>query len=90
MFRLCTELVLIAWRHTVWLRPSKQIRAPLYSIKQKRQRRWIVVKYGIAYILGFAIFAALVAIRESRLPFVVFHARSSSLLLSQLSSSAST
>jgi hypothetical protein len=27
---------------TVWLRPSKQIRAPLYSIKQKRQRRWIV------------------------------------------------
>jgi len=26
----------------VWLRPSKQIRAPLYSIKQKKQRRWIV------------------------------------------------
>ncbi|KAJ7121002.1 glycosyltransferase family 48 protein [Mycena epipterygia] len=25
-----------------WLRPSKQIRAPLYSIKQRRQRRWIV------------------------------------------------
>lgn len=28
--------------YTVWLRPSKQIRAPLYSIKQTRQRRWIV------------------------------------------------
>jgi 1,3-beta-glucan synthase len=27
---------------TVWLRPSKQIRAPLYSIKQRRQRRSIV------------------------------------------------
>lgn len=27
---------------TVWLRPSKQIRAPLFSTKQKRQRRWIV------------------------------------------------
>jgi 1,3-beta-glucan synthase len=26
----------------VWLRPSKQIRAPLYSFKQKRQRRNIV------------------------------------------------
>ena len=26
----------------VWLRPSNQIRAPLYSPKQKRQRRWIV------------------------------------------------
>ncbi|KAL0946250.1 hypothetical protein HGRIS_012507 [Hohenbuehelia grisea] len=25
-----------------WLRPSKQIRAPLFSMKQKRQRRWIV------------------------------------------------
>lgn len=29
----------------VWLRPSKQIRAPLFSIKQKRQRRWIVSKH---------------------------------------------
>jgi 1,3-beta-glucan synthase len=27
---------------SVWLRPSKQIRAPLYSLKQKKQRRWIV------------------------------------------------
>ena len=51
--------------HVVWLRPSKQIRAPLYSIKQKRQRRWIVVKYGFIYILGFATFGALIAIRES-------------------------
>ena len=50
--------------HVVWLRPSKQIRAPLYSIKQKRQRRWIVIKYGVIYILGFAIFGALLAIRE--------------------------
>ena len=48
----------------VWLRPSKQIRAPLYSIKQKRQRRWIIVKYGIVYIIAFAIFAALIAVRE--------------------------
>ncbi len=54
----------MCWR-AVWLRPSKQIRAPLYSIKQKRQRRWIVVKYGVAYILAFAIFGALIAIRES-------------------------
>ncbi|KAJ8469972.1 hypothetical protein ONZ51_g8642 [Trametes cubensis] len=45
-----------------WLRPSKQIRAPLYSIKQKRQRRWIVIKYGIVYVLAVAIFAALIAI----------------------------
>lgn len=45
-----------------WLRPSKQIRAPLYSIKQKRQRRWIIVKYGVVYVLSFALFAALIAL----------------------------
>ena len=36
------SLVLILIHSTVWLRPSKQIRAPLYSFKQKKQRRWIV------------------------------------------------
>ncbi|KIJ53707.1 glycosyltransferase family 48 protein [Sphaerobolus stellatus SS14] len=45
-----------------WLRPSKQIRAPLYSMKQKRQRRWMVLKYGVLYILVMAIFAALLAL----------------------------
>jgi len=45
-----------------WLRPSKQIRAPLYSLKQKRSRRNIVIKYTIVYIMIFAIFAALIAI----------------------------
>jgi len=29
-------------RSLVWLRPSNQIHAPLFSVKQKRQRRWIV------------------------------------------------
>lgn len=50
--------------YLVWLRPSKQIRAPLYSIKQKRQRRWIVIKYGAIYVLAIAAIAALIAIRE--------------------------
>lgn len=45
-----------------WLRPSKQIRAPLYSIKQKRQRRWIIIKYGTLYVLAIASIAALIAI----------------------------
>jgi len=45
-----------------WLRPSKQIRAPLYSIKQKRHRRWIIVKYGLIYIAMIALFVALVAL----------------------------
>ncbi|THH32853.1 hypothetical protein EUX98_g1321 [Antrodiella citrinella] len=45
-----------------WLRPSKQIRAPLYSLKQKRQRRWIVIKYGLAYLLSMVVFGALIAV----------------------------
>ena len=32
---------------TVWLRPSKQIRAPLYSVKQRKQRRRIVSPFMI-------------------------------------------
>lgn len=45
-----------------WLRPSKQIRAPLFSVRQKRQRRWLVFKYGIVYICIMAIFVALIAL----------------------------
>lgn len=45
-----------------WLRPSKQIRAPLYSIKQKRQRRWIIIKYGTIYIAVIALFVLLIAL----------------------------
>ncbi|KAH9951333.1 1,3-beta-glucan synthase [Amylocystis lapponica] len=45
-----------------WLRPSKQIRAPLFSTKQKRQRRWIVVKYTLVYIVVVAGLAALIVL----------------------------
>ncbi|KZT28283.1 glycosyltransferase family 48 protein [Neolentinus lepideus HHB14362 ss-1] len=45
-----------------WLRPSKQIRAPLYSIKQKRQRRWIVIKYGTVFVASLTLFVALIAL----------------------------
>ncbi|ESK92280.1 1,3-beta-glucansynthase [Moniliophthora roreri MCA 2997] len=45
-----------------WLRPSKQIRAPLYSIKQKQRRRWMIIKYGTIYLLVIAVFTALIAI----------------------------
>jgi len=45
-----------------WLRPSKQIRPPLFSTKQKRQRRWIVIKYTIVYILMVSTLAALIVL----------------------------
>ncbi|KAF9246530.1 glycosyltransferase family 48 protein [Melanogaster broomeanus] len=45
-----------------WLRPSKQIRAPLYSTKQKRQRRWIIVKYTLVYIIVVSTLASLLVL----------------------------
>ncbi|EJF65840.1 1,3-beta-glucan synthase [Dichomitus squalens] len=45
-----------------WLRPSKQIRPPLFSTKQKRQRRWIVFKYSLVYIIVVAFLAALIVL----------------------------
>ncbi|KZP21310.1 glycosyltransferase family 48 protein [Athelia psychrophila] len=45
-----------------WLRPSKQIRAPLYSLKQKRTRRWIIIKYGVIFLTMIALFIAAIAL----------------------------
>ncbi|KAH9997287.1 1-3-beta-glucan synthase [Russula vinacea] len=45
-----------------WLRPSKQIRPPLFSTKQKRQRRWIVFKYTVLYIIVVAFLASLIVL----------------------------
>lgn len=45
-----------------WLRPSKQIRPPLFSTKQKRQRRWIVFKYSIVYLIIVGCLAALIVL----------------------------
>ncbi|KIK59915.1 glycosyltransferase family 48 protein [Collybiopsis luxurians FD-317 M1] len=43
-----------------WLRPSKQIRAPLFSTKQKRARRWIVIKYTFVYAIVVSFLVALI------------------------------
>ena len=48
----------------VWLRPSKQIRPPLFSTKQKRQRRWIVIKYTVVYIFMISLLASLIVLRK--------------------------
>ncbi|KAK0240149.1 1,3-beta-glucan synthase [Armillaria nabsnona] len=45
-----------------WLRPSKQIRAPLFSTKQKRQRRWIVIKYTLLYVIVISFLIALIVL----------------------------
>jgi len=45
----------------LWLRPSRQIRSPIFSVKQKSYRRKIIAKYGLLFALIAAIFVALIA-----------------------------
>ncbi|WVN91184.1 1,3-beta-glucan synthase component FKS1 [Cryptococcus depauperatus CBS 7841] len=45
-----------------WLAPSQQIRPPIYSFRQRSQRRKIVAKYGILYLLVQAAFIALIVV----------------------------
>ncbi|KAJ1920292.1 1,3-beta-D-glucan synthase [Mycoemilia scoparia] len=47
-----------------WLRPSKQIRPPIFSLKQRKQRRRASIIYGILFIVLFAVFLALVIIPQ--------------------------
>ncbi|KAG2132504.1 glycosyltransferase family 48 protein [Suillus bovinus] len=56
-----------------WLRPSKQIRAPLYSTKQKRQRRWIIIKYTLFYILVVSGLASLIVLPAIFRNEITFH-----------------
>ncbi|KAI1795898.1 1,3-beta-glucan synthase [Ganoderma leucocontextum] len=56
-----------------WLRPSKQIRPPLFSTKQKRQRRWIVLKYSLVYIIVAAFLAALLVLPALFRDHITFH-----------------
>ena len=61
---LTTHLAVLLTVCSVWLRPSKQIRAPLYSMKVKKQRQWIVIKYGIVYLCASGAIIALLVIRR--------------------------
>ncbi|KAK6996033.1 glycosyltransferase family 48 protein, partial [Favolaschia claudopus] len=65
---LLTPPMLVPWAdkgHAMalfWLRPSQQIRAPVYYSKQKKQRRWIMIKYGIIYGLTVVLFVCLIVL----------------------------
>src|SRR5271170_8269029 len=43
-----------------WLRPSRQIRPPIFSMKQNRLRKRIVRRYATLYFVIFVIFVALI------------------------------
>lgn len=42
-----------------WLRPSRQIRPPIYSMKQTKLRRRRVIRYAILYFVMLVVFVAL-------------------------------
>ncbi|KAI9626418.1 hypothetical protein H4Q26_017882 [Puccinia striiformis f. sp. tritici PST-130] len=46
----------------LWLRPSKQIRPPIFSFKQRAQRRKIVASYGLLYALSIGSLIALIVL----------------------------
>ncbi|KAL4401063.1 1,3-beta-D-glucan synthase [Malassezia pachydermatis] len=45
-----------------WLRPSKQIHAPIYSLRQRAQRRSIVLRYSIVFFFAWIVFLALILV----------------------------
>src|SRR5579859_3086036 len=58
---LCVPLI-DRWHSVIlfWLRPSRQIRPPIFSMKQNRLRKRIVRRYATLYFAIFVIFCALI------------------------------
>ena len=57
-----------------WLKPSRQIRPPIYSLKQSRLRQRMVKKYCSLYFLILVIFAACIigpAVASAHVPKVI-------------------
>ncbi|KAK2874970.1 hypothetical protein FQN49_001903 [Arthroderma sp. PD_2] len=44
-----------------WLRPSRQIRPPIYSLKQSKLRKRRVIRFAILYFVMFIVFALVIA-----------------------------
>lgn len=44
-----------------WLKPNRQIRPPIYSLKQARLRKRMIKKYSVLYYTVFVTFIALIA-----------------------------
>ncbi|KAF9962526.1 1,3-beta-D-glucan synthase [Mortierella alpina] len=62
LFPICLVPWIDRWHSTMlfWLRPSKQIRAPIFSTKLRAQRRRTAWLYGILFVLLMAIFVMLI------------------------------
>ncbi|KAG0202903.1 1,3-beta-D-glucan synthase [Mortierella sp. GBA30] len=62
LFPICLIPWIDRWHSTMlfWLRPSKQIRAPIFSAKLRAQRRKIAWMYGTLFVLLMAVFVMLI------------------------------
>ncbi|KAF8935959.1 1,3-beta-D-glucan synthase [Dissophora ornata] len=63
LFPVCLIPWIDRWHSTMlfWLRPSKQIRAPIFSVKLRAQRRLVVWTYGVLFVFLLAVFVMLIA-----------------------------
>lgn len=58
---ICTPYIDVA--HSImlfWMRPSRQIRPPIYSSKQSKLRRKRVIRFSVLYFFLFVVFLGLV------------------------------
>lgn len=66
LFLMC-PIILIPYvdkAHSVmlfWLRPSRQIRPPIYTAKQTKLRRRRVIRFSVLYFILLVIFIAILA-----------------------------
>lgn len=45
-----------------WLRPSRQIHAPIFSLRARKQRQSIIFRYGLLFLVACAIFVCLIVV----------------------------
>lgn len=58
---VCTPYIDVAHSTMLfWLRPSRQIRPPIYSAKQSKLRRKRVIRFSVLYFFLFVVFLGLV------------------------------
>lgn len=58
---ICTPYIDVAHSTMLfWLRPSRQIRPPIYSSKQSKLRRKRVIRFSVLYFFLFVVFLGLV------------------------------
>ncbi|KAG0213404.1 1,3-beta-D-glucan synthase [Mortierella sp. NVP41] len=62
LFPICLVPWIDRWHSTMlfWLRPSKQIRPPIFSAKLRAQRRKTVLGYGSLFVVVMAVFIMLI------------------------------